>query len=247
MNTYKIAKRFLGHSCGWIVGLASILAMSCRSSIKSTFVRSDEPPPEGAKSNEDKAPENPANNPDPKTGPIATEVQNALSSTRTYFQSRSVIELKVDTSIVKAGDTWSLENTTTGKTLIAPQTMSLAEADFQRSDLGDKGYMLMATFSNYSNRVIYLYPYAPSGEQLFVTGLNKILINVNGVEGPRKSEKIVYIIDGQYLSVSPVIPSGNSQLNRGHQGAVALMVGQPTVTNNLGFSLDVGVVPILNR
>lgn len=149
-----------------IVGLTALLSSGlagCRSKISASAKRSDAVEPTA----EPEATETP--NPAAEQSKEPAHIDSGIEEARLYYQSRSVITLKLSSDFVAPGATFTLVNESNGKTLVENATsgLSLTESDTPYQLLSDQlGYEV----------IVKLYPLDPSLLGKFIYGANKIRV-----------------------------------------------------------------------
>jgi hypothetical protein len=176
---------------------------------------------------------------DPTSGGSTGKVEplsipGSLSATRSYFQTRSVISLKIAPDSVEPGDLFSLFNVSSNEELVEPRQLALGTVDTAGEPfaLGTSGVQVFVS----------LYLLNPLFAQKFTYGPNVLRLNIDSAQ-PKTDQKTIYLRDFKLLSTQTSHFSENKQRIAGFQGEIStlrrpLLKAGPNVMTN-GFLMMV--------
>lgn len=172
---------------------------------------------------------------------IAEQRQNQINgSPRTYYQTRSVISLKIEQDSLSGANTFSVDNDDTGIKLVDQQPISFGLFD---------GFNLLPSKYDESMLLLSFYPLDPEVRAAFKYGENNITLSVDHPTYPIYSKTKIYIKDFDifetaYLSFSTnrQVISTNGKLFQGWlnvvsnprvtSGETTLTTGMPNIVND---------------
>jgi hypothetical protein len=198
----------------WFFIIVSMISAGCQSKVE---IRTTSAPTESKKSSQTPADPNPGAPPDTTGGTTTGKVEpidmpGALSANRTYFQTRSVVNLKIAPDSVEPGDLFSLFNTSTNEELVEPRPLGLGpvEQTGEPFSLGMSGVQVFVS----------LYLIDPNFANKFTYGPNTLRLNVESAQ-PKTAQKTIYLRDFKLMGTSASHFSENKQRLGGFQGEVS--------------------------
>ena len=171
---------------------------------------------------------------------IPVELPGALEALRRRFQTRGVINLKIDSDKISPSSSFKLVNKATGATLIKTSAGASglagdpAEPD-QAWSLQDNGY----------DFTLNIYPLDPHFTGKFAYGPNDLLLNVDEQTSPKDANKSVTMQDFEYFASVYSSFEANEQQQENFQGEVVTVTG-PFVSNG-DYEISNSMVAMLNR
>jgi hypothetical protein len=161
-------------------------------------------------------------------------IPGALTSNRSYFQTRSVISLKISPDSVEPGDLFSLFNVSSNEALVEPRPLALGPVDTtgEPFSLATSGVQVFVS----------LYLLDPNFSQKFAYGPNLLRLNIDSAQ-PKTDQKTIYLRDFKLLGTQTSHFSENKQRVGGFQGEFSslrrpILKAGPNVMTN-GFLMMV--------
>jgi hypothetical protein len=156
---------------------------------------------------------------DPSSGGSTGKVEplsipGALSSTRSYFQTRSVVSLKIAPESVEPGDLFSLFNVSSNEELVEPRPLA-----FGPIDTGGEPFSLATSGVQV---FVSLYLLNPEFAQKFTYGPNVLRLNIDSAQ-PKTDQKTIYLRDFKLLGTQTAHFSENKQRIGGFQGEISTL------------------------
>jgi len=145
-----------------------------------------------------------------KVEPIA--IPGALTANRSYFQTRSVMSLKIAPETVEPGDLFSLFNVSSNEELVEPRPLALGPVDTMGEpfSLSTSGVQVFVS----------LYLIDPRLSQKFVYGANTLRLSIDSAQ-PKTDEKTIYLRDFKLFGTQTARFGENKQRLGGFQGEVS--------------------------
>lgn len=191
---------------------------SCESKVEIRTTKAPTESRKGAQPSPDTNPSGPSSG-DPAGGgttgrvePI--EIPGALSANRDYFQTRSIMTLKIAPESVETGDLFSLFNTSTNEQLVDPRALALGTNDTSGEpfSLSTSGVQVFVS----------LYLLDPNILNKFSYGSNNLRLDIESAT-PKTAYKTVYLRDFKLLGTQASHFTEMKQRVGGFQGEVSVI------------------------
>jgi len=175
----------------------------------------------------------------PSGAPI--ELPNALLASRSYYQTRSVVTLKIESSEVSPGAPIRLMSDTTLKDLLSgvAGSLGLQEATADAVPGWETQFL-----SNDGGFILRLYPSDPAIASAMNYGENNLKLLVDETTTPKMAVSKIYLKDFPYVQMSFSAFDASMQQQGGFQGSVDYVTGT-TITNG-SYQMTTGTVGLPN-
>lgn len=167
---------------------------------------------------------------EPKVEPLFT---GTFDFTRTHFQTRSVIGLRLNQEIMQNGERFTVMNETT--------QLKLLDSDLANLMLSNQ----TAFITNSGAYLYYFYPSATGSVGTFAYGENSIRMDIHDPNMPRYATATVVLHDFDIFSEAVTHFEDNTQVKGNFQGWVNKF-SNPVVSGN-GAVLTTGMQNIINQ
>ena len=172
---------------------------------------------------------------------VPVDLAGALEAARSYFQTRGMITLVINSDQISTSSPLELVNTTTGFSLIKAPASAFGLAGDEQMDQPNS-WSLNNTGYDFQLRI---YPLDPSFAGKFSYGPNHLVLNVDQATAPKDAKQDVTLQDFTYFAQAGSAFASNDQQLDNFQGEVVTVSG-PFV-NNGAYELSNGFTGVLSR
>ncbi len=170
---------------------------------------------------------------EPTGTPVPIAIDDAFTSRRLFFQSRSVISVNIASNIVEPDERFSLVNETTKAVLVDQQPLSFG--------LQNEAYLAGAPSYQVS---VQFYPMDEKTAGRFAYGANLLRLMVEG-DTPKTAEHSIYMKDFTVMGMQLSHFEMDTQRQDGFQGEISTMTNR-VVGNGKGFLIS-GFMNLVNQ
>lgn len=172
---------------------------------------------------------------------IPVDLEGALAAARSYFQTRGMITLVINSDQISTSSPLELVNATTGFSLIKAPAGAFGLAGDENIDESNS-WSLNSSGYDFQLRI---YPLDPSFAGKFSYGPNHLVLNVDQPTAPKDAKQDVTLQDFPFFSQAGSAFASNDQQLENFQGEVVTVSG-PFV-NNGAYELSNGFTGVLSR